>query len=320
MEQSQHLLGRQVTEITRTANSKVNFSVLQWNVLAKCYASTETFPTVEPEYLDWDYRKNLIAQEIKNYNADVICLEEVDVRDLEFFKSLYPEDQYSFSYIKKPHSKDGICVMLRKEKFQVIDTDLITHLKEDGVQKENLVSQVVLAKYDNGGIDAYLILAACHLKADSPSADFTGTRLRQVRQIMDAVEKKRNHCLKELGANENNSITLVCGDFNEGPKEPAAQEFLKYKEIGLKSAFEDEPYTLFQTYGSSNYLIKSTVDHILYSKNLQLTKKIGAPAEGVVGENGLISKNFPSDHLSLFAEFSLVENQETPELSSEQTL
>lgn len=304
---SSHLLCRQINEIKKIQNSKLNFSVLQWNVLARCYTGPNHFPTVDQSFVDFNYRKDLLAQEIKSYNADVICLQEIDVRDLEFFKSLYLESEFSFSFIKKPHSKDGLCIMMRKEKFQVLDTELMVHVKEDGVQKENLVSQVVLAKHN----DAYVIVASCHLKAATATNPCTDTRLRQVSQIMEVVEKMRNYCINELKAKENNVIAVIGGDFNEGPNSPPVNEFLKNQEIGFQGAFEDEPYTLFQKYGSRDYVIKFAADHVLYSKNLAMTKKIGSPMEGLVEENGLVGEKYPSDHLSLFAEFSLLESQET---------
>jgi len=304
-----HLLNRQIKYIKRTQNSQLKFSVLQWNTLAKCYTSTKHFPTVAEEFLDFNYRKDFIQQEIKSFNADIICLQEVDVRDLEFFKSLYSEQEYSFSWIKKPHSKDGICIMIRKEKFEVVDTELIIHTKEDRIQQENLVSQVVVAKHTNQNCQAYVIVASCHFKAATLANPCTDTRVRQASQIMEVMENKRQKCLNQLGAKEENVISLVCGDFNDSPNSAPVHEFLKNKEIGFKGAFDTEPYTLFQKYGSRDYIIKSVLDHVLYSKNLVLTKKISPPEEELVEEKGLVCENFPSDHLSLFAEFSLLENQ-----------
>jgi len=199
--------------------------------------------------------------------------------------------------------------MLRKGKFEVMDTELIVHTKEDGIQKENLVSQVVVAKHQNQNFQAYVVVGACHFKAATSANRCIETRVRQASQMMEVIEKKRQNLQNEFGATQDNIITLVCGDFNDSPGTLCVDEFLKNKEIGFKGAFDSELYTVFQKYGSRDYVIKFVVDHILYSKNLALTKKICPPADELVEETGLVSDKFPSDHLSLFAEFSLLENQ-----------
>lgn len=57
--------------------------VVSYNILADVYAQTELsqkvlYPYCAPYALQLDYRQNLIKKELTGYNADLICLQEVD--------------------------------------------------------------------------------------------------------------------------------------------------------------------------------------------------------------------------------------------------
>lgn len=57
--------------------------VVSYNILADVYAQTELsktvlYPYCAPYALQLDYRQNLIKKELSGYNADIICLQEVD--------------------------------------------------------------------------------------------------------------------------------------------------------------------------------------------------------------------------------------------------
>lgn len=60
-----------------------NARVVSYNILADVYAQTELsktvlYPYCAPYALQLDYRQNLIKKELTGYNADIICLQEVD--------------------------------------------------------------------------------------------------------------------------------------------------------------------------------------------------------------------------------------------------
>ena len=73
------------------------FSIMSYNILADCYVrvpnqpwsksyiiSTEYpnifidgFPFCADEFLDWNRRRSAISEELKSYQADIVCLQEV---------------------------------------------------------------------------------------------------------------------------------------------------------------------------------------------------------------------------------------------------
>jgi len=299
---NKYLLDRQLQEVADIKDLKLNISVLTWNVLARNNSTPKDYPYLEKEITDIECRKPRLSEEISRFSPDVICLQEVDKKDTAFFKSIFPEGEYSFSFIKKPSSGDGSCIMIKKT-YEVLETELIEHIDPDKGKKANLVSLVVVAKYVSKDLDFYLIVATTHFKADWQTS-FSHIRVSQAKEILQVIEKKREKCLELLGENKNNLAVLVCGDFNDVPTSPAAQEFLSHKELALKNPFADVPFTLFQTYGT--YLVKLPVDFILHTENLKVTKKITHPDDEKLRKDGLLSLEYPSDHLSLYCELAFV--------------
>ena len=50
-----------------------------WNVLAPTYAKPSKYPWCAPEHLDWAFRKKLIVPQLLKMDADIICLQEIQV-------------------------------------------------------------------------------------------------------------------------------------------------------------------------------------------------------------------------------------------------
>lgn len=59
------------------------FSVLSYNILCERAATTRMYGYTPSWALAWDYRKEVILTEVMNYNADFLCLQEVDIYQYE---------------------------------------------------------------------------------------------------------------------------------------------------------------------------------------------------------------------------------------------
>lgn len=64
--------------------------VVTYNTLAEPFTSTTyayeiLYPYCDPSALDIDYRQCLIVHELLGYNADVLCLQEVDLKTFQRF-------------------------------------------------------------------------------------------------------------------------------------------------------------------------------------------------------------------------------------------
>ena len=64
------------------------FSVLCYNILCEKYATTSMYGYTPSWALNWEYRKELVLQEVVGYEADVLCLQvSFDTKALRFYLS-----------------------------------------------------------------------------------------------------------------------------------------------------------------------------------------------------------------------------------------
>ena len=54
-------------------------SVVSYNILCDKYATSAQYGYIPSKVFAWDYRSNLILQEIQDHDADFVCLQEVDM-------------------------------------------------------------------------------------------------------------------------------------------------------------------------------------------------------------------------------------------------
>lgn len=94
-----------------TSRKGSRFTVLTYNILAELYATQQAFPTSEPHALLWQYRRQLILQELELYDADIVCLQEV--QSTSFHEDLRPEmDKRGFDAVFKKKTQVRLCMYL----------------------------------------------------------------------------------------------------------------------------------------------------------------------------------------------------------------
>ncbi|KAJ8404121.1 hypothetical protein AAFF_G00344710 [Aldrovandia affinis] len=100
--------------------------VVSYNILADVYAQTELsktvlYPYCAPYALELDYRQSLIKKELVGYNADIICLQEVDKG--VFTDSLSPAlDAFDMDGVFRIKEKqhEGLATYFRRSKFKLL--------------------------------------------------------------------------------------------------------------------------------------------------------------------------------------------------------
>uniref|UniRef100_A0A3Q2QWS3 2',5'-phosphodiesterase 12 n=1 Tax=Fundulus heteroclitus TaxID=8078 RepID=A0A3Q2QWS3_FUNHE len=100
--------------------------VVSYNILADVYAQTDLsktvlYPYCAPYALQLDYRQNLIKKELVGYNADIVCLQEVDKG--VFADSLTPAlDAYGLDGVFRLKEKqhEGLATFYRRSKFRLL--------------------------------------------------------------------------------------------------------------------------------------------------------------------------------------------------------
>ncbi|XP_043934705.1 2',5'-phosphodiesterase 12 [Protopterus annectens] len=99
---------------------------VSYNILADIYAQTELsktvlYPYCPPYALELDYRQHLIKKELSGYNADIVCLQEVDKH--VFLDDLVPAlDAFGLAGVFKIKEKqhEGLATFFRTAKFNLL--------------------------------------------------------------------------------------------------------------------------------------------------------------------------------------------------------
>jgi 2',5'-phosphodiesterase len=316
--------------------------VVTYNVLADYYADsvdgrTKLFNYCPQYAIDIDYRKQLLLKEIVGYNADILCMQEVDFKVFEL--DLIPflnEQTMSGVHEKKGTTPEGLATFYRTDRFELIENYGInlgeaakTHPAcSDLFQKlqynEKLVTrfvdrsttlQVVLLRsleFPN----KFFIVANVHLYFH-PDADHV--RLLQIGFSMLLVDDFVNK-YKEKYSTDDISL-LFCGDFNSVPEcgifklmneGQVPEDFIDWssnKEEAVVNVNLSQAYAMKSACGTPKYTnftlgFRECIDYIFYqSDKFSVTKSVDIPSDEDLNlHNAIPSVCFPSDHIALIAE------------------
>lgn len=95
----------------------LSLRVASWNLLAQCYVKPYKYPHCDPTHLQWEHRKSLMVQRILAVQADIFCLQEMQI-DLwpDFYQSLCQQDagyKGIIQNVTKGHNV-GNAILIRK--------------------------------------------------------------------------------------------------------------------------------------------------------------------------------------------------------------
>ncbi|CAF0767148.1 unnamed protein product [Brachionus calyciflorus] len=331
-------------KLTQNRLDSKSMRVVTYNILANCYsdtslAKTELYPYCPLEYLDFKYRKILLINEIINYNADIIFLQECETDFLDGDLKFAMADYIAKFKGKGERAKEGEAVLFRSDRFKFINSFDITlsqelqnnpsfeklwqNISKDTERKEFIagrgtVLQVVqVESLEHPG--QHFLLANTHLFFH-PEADFI--RLLQSMVSVKYLEKLKHEILTQNKDIKKIGI-LFAGDFNSDPLSQAFQ-YIFTQQIPIGSMKdEDKKFVeecdghlvhslnlgVYADFPFTNCIgaFEGILDYVFYeSDSFELTKVIPLPTVEKVKEfTALPNKFVPSDHLALVFEFSI---------------
>ena len=276
-----------------------------------------------------------------SYGADIICLQEVEARQFDiFFKpELLQKGDYEGVYYSRSWSRqmseaerpfyDGAAIFFKRSVFEYADDKLVEfqQLALERSEQDRTKSYDRMTTKDNIAI----LLHLRHLKTKSDmivgnvhlhwNSVFSDVRLMQAIFLSEEMEKYTSQYP--------NAAILLCGDFNSFPSD-GIYEFLTKGHLSTEHPeFLSHSYTdrksfehgldLRDAYGLdsnstpllpfTNYTpaFKAIIDYIYYRPNKLSVLGVlgGLPDDFVKQVVGLPNEYFPSDHISLLAEFCL---------------
>lgn len=236
-------------EITSVSKSDgFRFRLVSYNILAQAYVKSIVFPHSPPPCLKWKARSLIILDVLKNLNADILCLQELDEYD-KFYKGKIEQNDYSSIYIKRSGRKlDGCGIFYKHNKLELVIEEKIdyndlanlvldessgveqkekaldTNNKEQGKTPRDLGDPndpYVRLKRDCVGIMAafkfkkpyqhYVIVANTHIYWDPEWAD---VKLAQVKYLLSRVAQFKKIVSEKF---ECTPSVVIAGDFNSVP-------------------------------------------------------------------------------------------------------
>ncbi|KAG0143883.1 hypothetical protein CROQUDRAFT_660684 [Cronartium quercuum f. sp. fusiforme G11] len=214
----------------------IPIKILTWNILAQCLVKRNLFPG--SDCLKWKERGKVITEEIMNYDADVICLQEVD-RIIDHGPIL-KKSGYDYKYVIGGYEdigkQHGLLIGWKENKIEKIDEQIIKFDEEIYNNKIGLsrvtknISLICCLKLKTE-TTKHLVIGTCHLFWHPR---FSYERCRQISFLSNLIQ---NFKQKQL-LRTDHLITILAGDLNEEPNGPG------YKLITGKS-FNQEQIKIF---------------------------------------------------------------------------
>jgi mRNA deadenylase 3'-5' endonuclease subunit Ccr4 len=151
------------------------------------YSLPQKYFWTSPEYLSWSYREKLILSELKNMDADIMCLQEMEIECFDdFMETLQAEYDGILQNVTNDHPVTN-AILVRKSKLRVL-------------RQESRSRALILAIDQATGKDdpapstgrRPLYLATVHLQAGIEDDD---TRVSQLRSLLKRIH---NHVQVEI--------------------------------------------------------------------------------------------------------------------------
>ncbi|XP_040267182.1 protein angel homolog 1 isoform X2 [Bufo bufo] len=207
-------------------DQQFDFAVLSYNILSQDLVdqNPQLYQHCAPQILDWDYRWPSILQELQHWEADILCLQEV--QDDHYRERVEPSLRalgYSCHYKRRTGRKtDGCCTCFKAQRFTLLAErhveffrPAINVLNRDNVALVLLLQpQLPEGAPDGRATAPRLCVANTHLLYNPQRGDI---KLAQLALLLAEVET--------LSRNPGGSRCpiILCGDLNATPDSPLYQ-------------------------------------------------------------------------------------------------
>lgn len=259
-----------------------SFRLVSYNILANSYVKPEWYTHIDSKFLKWDTRRLALVEKIESFDADVICLQEVEEDAYLLLEQSLKAKNYVGVYAKKEHGKPDGCAAFSRSgaALQLVSSEAIYY--SDGLlgaPNSGHLALVSSFECDFGVIR----IAGTHLRWDredlsSPATEHTG--YRQIRELIAGHVK----------TDPAPYAWIVCGDLNAQPDSRVVKEL-------TANGFQDA-YKGFEQYTCNPNRTAKRIDYIFHTTGL---KAAPARLKDIDDLTPLPSTDEPSDHLAVMA-------------------
>ncbi|XP_050441729.1 protein angel-like isoform X2 [Adelges cooleyi] len=208
-------------------SNSYDFSLLSYNILAQNLLEKNSFlyDWSDLRVLNWEYRRKLLLDEIRKYNADIICFQEVQETHLNWFFRNLSDIGYNGVYKKRTHGhQDGCAIYYKNDKF-VLKEKVTVEYNQPGISvldRDNV--GIVLRLSPRQNEHENVIVSTTHILYNKKRHD---VKLAQVHLLLAEIERV---AYKGHDKDDDRVIPLyhpivLTGDFNLEPN-TAVYDFL----------------------------------------------------------------------------------------------
>ncbi|EGP83381.1 uncharacterized protein MYCGRDRAFT_63781 [Zymoseptoria tritici IPO323] len=134
-------LDRAWIPLIEDASETDNFTIFSWNILCDRAATAAMYGYTPSEALSWQRRRDLILDEMQGRDADIMCLQEMDIENYnEFFRPnlasmdykgvFWPKSRAQTMAEKEAKVVDGCAIFYKNTKYIMLDKQVIIFSRE----------------------------------------------------------------------------------------------------------------------------------------------------------------------------------------------
>ncbi|EEP75764.1 conserved hypothetical protein [Uncinocarpus reesii 1704] len=127
------------------------FTVFTYNTLCDKYATNQQYGYVPSKALAWEFRQDLLLNEIRGHNADIVCLQEIDQKSFHgYFREQLAYNDYKGVYWPKGRAQgmpeeeakyvDGCATFFKGSKYILLEKSMI-HFGQTAVRRPDAKGQ-----------------------------------------------------------------------------------------------------------------------------------------------------------------------------------
>ncbi|KAF9352152.1 Glucose-repressible alcohol dehydrogenase transcriptional effector [Mortierella sp. AD094] len=239
-----------------------SFAVMSWNLLSPrlCHAS-RLDATCDPTFLDWNYRKEAILNQIAFTDADIICLQELELKDYEeYFNPHLSRLGFRSIHAYKMNvyeMRDGCAIFYRDSRFKLLNEHVLrfnqVELDDYNVKRPSMARDTairfnlfhnlaIVALFENRRTKRQVQVATTHLLADPAFPDakmlqaailtskLEELKAEAVAAAATAASQNQNQTHTQQQQQQQHIPTILAGDFNSLP-DSSVVNFLKTGQV-----------------------------------------------------------------------------------------
>ncbi|KAM3410231.1 hypothetical protein ACQJBY_002444 [Aegilops geniculata] len=322
------------------------FRLVSYNILAQVYVKSAFFPHSPSASLKWKARSKAVLTELKSFNADLMCIQELDEYET-FYRKNMESTGYSSIYVQRSGDKrDGCGIFYKPKSVELLQKEVIhyndlvetCHLndnvisapsnnsspseessgKEDNKKRGDPNDPRVRLKRDCVGLLAafklgdpcehILIVANTHIYWDPEWID---VKLAQAKYLLSKVSEFEKIIANKFTCKPS---VIIAGDFNSTPGDKvynylvsASSESTDEALVKLRSLYAENGGEPEFTNCTPGFT--GTLDYIFLSEggSIKPTSLLRIPQGGSPDVEGCLPNfHHPSDHLPIGADFQVL--------------